>query len=65
MIKITIGKKKVEKTPSAAFAEIADKIGEYHKEFDALLKGTTEVEKAFILGTYVWNLNAKSRRHHK
>jgi chaperonin cofactor prefoldin len=53
-----IDKEKVKNT----FSKILDKIEDYHKEFDKLLKGTTDVEKAFIIATYVWDLNVKSRK---
>ena len=52
----------MEKVKKDAFVKILEKVEKYHKEFDEILKGTTEVEKAFILGSYVWRLNIKARK---
>lgn len=53
---------KIAKEKRDAFVKILEKIDGYHKQFDEILKGTTDVEKAFILGSYVWDLNMKSRK---
>jgi len=44
---------------SEAFRKILEKIEDFHKKMDELLKDCTDVEKAFILGTYVWDCNVR------
>ena len=46
-----------EKTAAKeTFTQILEKIDIYHQKFDNILKGCSDIEKAFILGTYVFKL---------
>ena len=46
-------------TAKKTFTQILEKIDIYHQKFDNILKGCSDIEKAFILGTYVFKLKKK------
>lgn len=47
---------------SETLLKILDEIKAVHKKMDELLEGCSDVEKAFILGSYVWDLNVRKKK---
>jgi len=52
----------MSKEQKKAFLDLLDKIEEFHKKMDELLLGLSDIEKAFVIGSYVWDLQVKSKK---